>query len=217
MNEKIVIGGFASDTHQIQTVCKKLSEYYDEDVAGMNFREARQNQSRLAHLIKNREVITHSAGFVALQAALSEWQAEPESIVAVAPPVPERIRRLVWRGFLIGAQGVINERGDPDHSLREELIRHARDNFGALPLISRFNAFDAAFLDATHGIPTTVATMKQDRLFPERLYLIDEMMNRARKIGTKVIGLTGDHLRFTHEPVEVMAEIDRMRILEAAV
>lgn len=206
-HHKVVVGGFASDIHQVHTVCEKLSDYYNEEVVGMNFREARQYPKRLADFISEKEVITHSAGFVAVQSALREWSAKPLSITAIAPPIPESIGHLIWRGFRMGSSGVT----DRLSSLRDELVFHAKGNFGALPLISRFNALDAAVWDVDHDIDTTVAVMSQDKLFPSVRYA-DDVMGR----NLRVIGLHGEHLRFSHEPVDVMSEIALARTVKFA-
>lgn len=197
-HHKVVVGGFASDKRQIHTVAEKLSEYYDQDVVGVNFREARQYPERLANFISDKEVITHSAGFVAVQNVLREWSTKPRSITAIAPPIPESIGYLVWRGFRMGSSGVT----DRLSSIRDELVYHAKSNFGALPIISRFNALDAAVWDVNHDIDTTVAVMSQDKLFPSGQYA-DDIMGRE----LRVIGLHGEHLRFSYEPVDVMSEI----------
>lgn len=206
-HHKVVVGGFASDRRQIDTVSRKLSEYYNEDVIGMNFREARQYPERLANFISDKEVITHSAGFVAVQNVLREWSTKPLSITAIAPPIPESIGHLVWRGFRMGSSGVT----DRFSSIKEELVYHAKSNFGALPLISRFNALDAAIWDVDHDIDTTVAVMSQDSLFPSGQYA-DDVMGR----NLKVIGLHGEHRRFSYEPVDVMSEIALARTVHLA-
>lgn len=203
-HHKVVVGGFASDRRQIDTVSRQLSEYYDEDVIGINFREARQNPERLAHFISEKEVITHSAGFVAVQNVLREWSSKPLSITAIAPPIPEGIGYLIWRGFRMGSAAKVLPDGVSSRlgSAKKELLYHAKANFGALPLISRFNALDAALWDKDHDIDTTVAVMSQDKLFPSFQYA-DEVLGR----NLKVVSLHGEHLRFSYEPVQVLTEI----------
>lgn len=205
MPEKILVGGFASEKQQIDRICTTLSGYYDEDVVGMNFREARQNPRRLADFISKKDVITHSAGFVALQNVLNEWGMLPNSITAIAPPIPERIRHLLWRGFTMGASAKALPDGVSGRSsaLKDELLLHARTHFGALPLISRFNAFDAAGWDDDHGIDTTIAVMSRDDLFP----LQSDNLASASGVGRHVVRIMGDHFRFSHEPVQVLGEI----------
>lgn len=203
-HHKVVVGGFASDRRQIDSVSRQLSEYYGQDVVGINFREARQNPERLAHFISEKDVITHSAGFVAVQNVLRDWSTRPLSITAIAPPIPEGIGYLIWRGFRMGSAAKVLPDGVSSRlgSAKKELLYHAKTNFGALPLISRFNAFDAARWDEDHDIDTTMAVMSDDRLFPSVQYADDIVGRNAR-----VISLHGEHLRFSYEPVQVMSEI----------
>lgn len=208
-HHKVVVGGFASDRRQLDTVSRKLSEYYDEDVKGMIFREARQNLERLADFISEKDVIAHSAADVLVDIALREYGVKPASITAIAPPIPEKIRHLLTRGFRMGSAVTRNSVTRPYASLRDELLIHAKANFGALPLISRFNALDAARWDADHDIDTTVVVMSQDTLFPSVQYA-DSVVGRSER----VISLHGDHNRFSHEPVQVMSEIALARTMK---
>lgn len=201
-HHKVVVGGFASDRRQIDTVSRKLSEYYNEDVIGISFRDARQDPERLADFISEQDVITHSAGYVPTDSTIREFGVRPRSLTVIAAPIPEKMRHLVTRGFRMGSAVTRNSVTRPYASLRDELLFHARANFGALPLISRFNALDAAKWDADHDIDTTIAVMSQDTLFPPIQYA-DNVVGRTER----VISLHGDHNRFSHEPVQVMSEI----------
>ena len=210
MKQKVVVGGFASDQKQIEHVALDLSEYYDEDVIGMNFRKAMQTSRAF---FDGRELITHSAGFRAV------WGALPERITAIAPPVPEAIHKLMWRGFVMGRKLSSHQEKpgqDADGNLLEELLHHPRTHLGVLSSISHFDALLEASWYQKHDVPTTVVFMKSDRLFRLGTQAVRDSITSARRIDVDVVTAFGDHSRFTHDPIGLLADLALSQSLAVA-
>lgn len=195
MAEKLVIGGFASTKKQIQTVANILSEHLDADVEGLNFREAR---AKCRAFFDGRNIITHSGGMVTIA------HSEPHSVLAIAPPVPEFVSKLLWRGWLMGRklnhlEVAVKKYCDTS---QYEALRHPKTHFGCLPEISHFNAFTSAQQLAAQGVKTTIALMKKDGIFhyPDQF---DE--NPGGSYQTVVID--GEHVDFTNHPIETLGAI----------
>lgn len=200
MKQKVVVGGFASDKKQIEKVSLTLSEHFDEDVIGLNFREARQTRRAF---FDGRDVITHSAGMMAILGSI------PKSVIAVAPPIPEPLYKLLWRGAVLGRKLRLGSRndGEPSSSCLDELVHHARSNFGALPDISSFDALQEARWYQFHNVPTTVVLMNNDSLFRLHTPAICEAVERAQRMNVRVVTSPGEHVRFTHDPVGVLGSM----------
>lgn len=210
MKQKIVVGGFASDTKQIEHVALVMSEHYDEDVIGLNFRKAMQTSRAF---FDDCDVITHSAGMLAVMGSI------PERLTAIAPPVPESIYKLMWRGFVLGRKFSLhseNQLKEQEGNAVEELLRHARANFSALPTISHFDAFQDARWYQTHNVPTTVALMENDGLFRLQTPVVQAAMAHARRMNVRIVTTPGEHVRFTHDPVGVLSSIALSESMAAA-
>ncbi|HSW77656.1 MAG TPA: hypothetical protein VLG36_02560 [Candidatus Chromulinivoraceae bacterium] len=93
MAHKVLVGGFASGPRQMEKVAQSLAAHYDEDVEAIPFREAMTDAARLERMTRQADVITHSAGMVALK------DMSPDSITAIAPPVPVWAPLLALRGI----------------------------------------------------------------------------------------------------------------------
>ena len=195
MAEKLVIGGFASTKKQIQTVATTLSEHLGVDVEGLNFREARAKHRAF---FDGRSIITHSGGMLPISGS------EPDTVIAVAPPVPESVSKLLWRGWLMGRKLNHLELAVKKYcdTSQYEALRHPKTHFGCLPEISHFNAFTSAQQLAARGVKTTIALMRKDGIF----HYPDQSIERQEG-NYKAVVIDGEHVDFTHRPIETLGAI----------
>lgn len=200
MAERVLVGGFASTEAQVKATALEVSDYYDEDVEGMNFRMAR---SKDRAYFNDKKVDTHSSGMLAIEGS------HPAELTALAPPVPEHQAMLIWRGWVMGRklrQAEHAHRRIQDTS-EYEMLRHFKANFGALPEISQFNAFNAARKLAQHGTKTMVGLMGQDGIFTYDSRDIIASATEAVHAGVEIAVAAGNHVRFTNFPRDVLADI----------
>ncbi len=196
MAEKLVIGGFASTKKQIQTVAIKLSEHFDVDVEGLNFREA---LGKPRAFFDDQSLITHSGGMLPVA------HSQPYDLIAVAPPVPERISKLLWRGWLMGrklgqAEAAVTKFRDTSQF---EALRYPQTHFGRLPEISQFNALEAAYHLGKRGVETTIVLMQNDGIFRYDHSVVHDEPSRPYRL----ISLEGEHVDFTNHPAEILGSM----------
>lgn len=200
MAEIILLGGFASTNSQVNATALELSDHLNKDVQGFNFSSGRDQDPRF---FDEKIIYTHSGGILAAE------NSHPSELTIVAPPVPEAVAALLWRGWFMGRklrQAEESEKGFTDTSTYEAL-RHPGKNFGSMPEISRFNSFLSAIHHRSNGANVTMALMRSDGLFNyDTEETMDDIM-QAKAHGVNVVSVTGEHVRFTNKPREVMAEI----------
>jgi hypothetical protein len=204
MAHKVLVGGFASGKRQMEKVARSLAVHYDEDVEAISFREAMTETQRLERMTRHADVITHSAGMVAIKGM------NPESIVAIAPPVP------VWAPFL-AARAIASTTelalhsilplvppDEVDSCLRDgtaELALHLEGNLRWMGRIAFFDALRASKEARAAGIVTGLALMSHDRLFQSHPNKVEE----TRKAGVNVVIVPGAHEDFIKRPRHVLS------------
>ena len=207
--ETIVSLGFASSREQADSVATLLEQHSGLPFRGVNFSTAISNPEAFGEHIHDRDVVAHSAGEYAVKLA-TEYGALPRSATFIAPPIPERVRRLVWRGALIGYDDPAT-RFDMDEkitnfSAKTEIKRHPILNFGAIAKLGHFASLDYALELQKSGVPVTIGFMEHDGLF--NLSTIDpDAITALRGAGVVVKQIRGTHTRFTANPVNTMNEI----------
>jgi hypothetical protein len=207
MARNVIVGGFASGKKQVEKVAHSLAAYHDADFEGISFREAMTNRNRLDRMTRDANVITHSAGMVAIK------DMRPRSIDAMAPPVPVWAPLLAARAIASTAelaavswmpwQGVEVEGCLRDGT--EELCAHFHGNLRWLGRISSFNSLQAGVAAQEAGIRTGLAFMNRDVLFqPDK-----HQVARARKMGLRVVTVAGTHEDFIRRPVGVFSSYEQ--------
>lgn len=211
MTRKIIVGGFASEQRQMDRVARSFSEFYDEDVEGVSFRSAMNNPLALDELVRGGTVFTHSAGMVAIKDTM------PREIIAVAPPVPTSVTRLIARSAR-GAHDLARESfsqplkqqltlAGRGAELGLEVFWHPRAHLGRLGVISTFDAIERGIAAQSAGIETDIAFMDHDQLFQ----LSNGNRIRAANAGLSVLTLHGGHEKLLFEPDELIAEYDDLK------
>lgn len=210
MAEKyIVAGGFASTAHEVADVAAKLQDRTGLPHRGVNLMSALCNRAEFAEKIDGQHVVSHSAGAFAASRA-TELGARPLSATLIAPPIPERLRNLIWRGLLIGiddpaAREEIEAKVVSQSSVAE-IARHPLRSARVVQQLARFSSFAYALELQQSGVPTTIGFMEQDGLF--NLLNVDEVTLEAlRSSGVAVKQIRGAHTRFTASPVATLAEL----------
>lgn len=208
MAHKVLVGGFASGPRQMEKVAHALAVHYDEDVEAVSFREAMTDSKRVARMTRQADVITHSAGMLAIKGT------SPESILAVAPPVP------VWAPFLAArAMASTTELAlhsivplcppdEVDSCIRDgtaELVLHLEGNLRWLGKIAFFDALQAAKAAQEAGISTGLALMSHDRLFQSN----PRKVRAIREAGVNVVIVPGAHEDFIKQPHRVLDIYER--------
>jgi hypothetical protein len=139
-----------------------------------------------------------------------KFGATPEEITSIAPPIPEMVRNLLWRGALIGySDPAMQEQMEAKmatFSSKEELAQHPLLNFGALPALGHFASLEFAAWAERQGSNVEVAFMHHDGLFNLR-NIRQASVDRAVNTGVTIKRLEGTHTRFTANPLAVLSEI----------
>ena len=210
MTEITLVGGFSSSPDQYNYLAAKLEDYYGVSITGVNFSSARAHPERLADLIDKQKVIAHSAGLLAVAEAM-KLGAAPKEISSIAPPIPELVRKLVWRGALIGYSNPATqeqmEAKMASFNSKEELAQHPVLNFGAIPALGHFASLEFAAWAESQGTDVEVAFMHNDGLFNLR-NIRQASVDGALNAGVTIKRLEGTHTRFTANPIAVLNEVE---------
>lgn len=211
MAEVIVVGGFGSGPEQMKSIAHRIGEHLGKTAFGINFRMATRNSERLADIVDGNTVVTHSGGAKAVVDSFEHYGAHPDRLVAVAPPVPEQIPKLLWRGALInlGVKQEILEQLEEKFTSTSELINHPLANFGRIPALGHFAAIAEITRMQQAGTDATVALMSQDTLFDMSTRPVELSIERAQRMGVNVVNIYGRHCRFSDDPVGVLEGIRR--------
>ena len=207
MSHNLLVGGFASSERQTQRVADVLAARQDEDFAAISFREAMVDRERLERMARGADVVTHSAGMLAIRGA------KPESITAIAPPVPVWAPLLAARAIASGLQFAATDtrRCADDKEVAKcvedaalELALHLPDNVRWLWDIAGFDALKAGVEAQEAGISTGIAFMTKDKLFQPSAH----RLQWARRLGLKVVAVSGTHEDFLQRPRSVLNEYE---------
>jgi hypothetical protein len=199
MAEKLYLPGYGSTARGTRTVAMQLSEHFDEDVHGIPLRESLRKPQAF---FNGKEVYTMSGGMSALEGST------PESILAIAPPVPQNALVLAKRAKAISAKmGLSADTEAYGDSWREEIAPHMVQSLKLLWRLSGFNSLESAMLHHERGTDVTLAYMSDDGLFTLDKGTVYEQIELAQAAGIRVVSAEGKHNDFTHRPVELLREI----------
>jgi len=207
MTHKVLVGGFASGPRQMEKVAQSIAVHYDEDVEAISFREAMTDTARLERMTRQADVITHSAGMIALK------DMNPESITAIAPPVPVWAPLLALRAIASTTELALHSAipgCEPDEvsgCIRDgaaELLLHLEGNMRWMGLIALFDALEASRAAQEAGIITGLAFMRNDKLFQVHSRKIEV----TRRAGVNAVIISGAHEDFIKTPRRILHDYE---------
>lgn len=209
MKKILYIGGVGSDSHSVGVVVRALEALFDASVIGMAFSEAHRNKARVARLVPDCTVITHSAGMVLLK------DMAPKELIAIAPPMPTLPSLMLLRSFPKTLALIKSGRESVDrpvrvalyhlHSLIEHLLRPFSNSM-LLKEISLFNAAQRAVEFQRCGAKVTLAFMENDRLFPDSCSHPHVDVAREHGVTIKDV-ILGHHDELVLYPQEVLVQL----------
>lgn len=210
MKELVLQGGFGSSPEQMRSLSRIIGKYIGCRAVGVCYREANQRLDEYADLIEGKTVLTHSGGLQPVWKAIEQYQAEPKQLIALAPPFPEQVRHLLWRGALIGlSTSEAQEQFEEKVCNNTELLRHPMANFGRIRSLGQFDSIEKLIQLKERGIETiTLALMERDGLFDYTSSRVREQIDNATETGVKVVAVPGTHCRLSDEPLAVIEAIN---------
>lgn len=212
MDKILYIGGMASNSYQIGVVADELERHYGLNVIGMSFREAQQNLAFVARLAGESLVITHSAGMMVLK------HITPLELIAVAPPMPLSIPRLIMSNIPRTTALLKSHKGLPERrskilrynrgAMIEHLI-HPRYNAAQIKKLSTFNAAQEAVSMTTNGAKVTLCLMDTEHVFKDTP--THPHIEIAKEHGVIVHeNIPGQHDEFLLYPLNILHQINRL-------
>lgn len=203
------IGGFANGQNSAEKVSKALENYFEVVEDPFTFSAAFiRDKERLAKVVRGAEVITHSAGYIALAGL------EHDQTHIFNGPLPRKRRQLLGRtatktirmhapGLGLQSPTDIISVAAYDASSVGELAMHPVANLGAFikNKISKFNSIyeaDNAFF--VSNIPATLITTEHDSYF--KLNSADRYDIRQAKLP--LIELPGEHDELVLRPEQTL-------------
>jgi hypothetical protein len=170
MSRAVYIGGFGNGEGSAERVSEALTASYYDDVHPLTFSRAMEDQDEVHRAVEGVDVITHSAGLLAVVGA------NPRRIEAFGAPLPSSKIALVGKtivktvrmhtpGVGIRSVGDLSAVSAYDLSATEELFTHLRGNLGRLGQISRFNAVYTAREALRVGIASSLIYTNGDEYF----------------------------------------------------
>jgi hypothetical protein len=211
MDKIIYIGGVGSHNRQVDVISRELSDYYKKDVIGLTLRAARQDPVRVARLVQDNLVVTHSAGMTVL------GDTAPSEVIAIAPPLPALAYELILRSLSKTVELYKSRRESYERQQKIRLyhsgsvlehITQPQHNVGHLPRIVQFDAAHQAVAFVTRGTKVTLGFMDNDMLYPRS----GEHHNviTAEQHGVVVHNnLLGHHDEFVLYPLDVLAQLNQ--------
>lgn len=208
MKSIIFIGGVGSNPRQARLVGRDLELFYGQPVETLSFREARQSPDRVAQLVNDAFVITHSAGMLVLE------NTSPRRAIIIAPPIGTH--SIVLAGRMVNKTITLFKSAkdieDRQKRIRDyhgaalrEHIQYPSYNSGAIRKIGRFNTIQAG-IDLVHsGADVTFGVMTRDALFPS---LSMERLQAAKDEGAHIRIITGEHDELLLDVQAVMRAVE---------
>ena len=195
MSRVVFVGGFGNGRNSAERVGNALSRYF-EDPVPFTFSDFVKNPEKVQRAMKGVELVTHSAGALAIAKASSN----PNFAYLLNPPLSRSIVGLLGRTIIKTAR--MNTPGLGIHTFGDvpsvagysvsslaELAAHPIANLGNLRRISQFNALDAAVAAKSEGIPIRLAWTQDDSYFK----LGQPDLDRARENAVPIGMFEGEH------------------------
>lgn len=200
MSEVVYVSGFANPKHETRKVAADIASFFDKDVEGLSLLSA---MNTFPGYFEGKSMVTHSGGLLVAD------RAHPAEVIAVAPPVPMPLSRLIRRGIALGKEQGKQPGTDKlelTNRTEYELLCHPIANSRVLREISQFNAFDSTAKLAAHGTKVTLALMKDDGIYR---YEADKLVRGAKlaaELGARVLTLEGNHVRILNDADGILSE-----------
>lgn len=208
MTRAVYIGGFGNGRACAERVSDALGQHY-EDVYPFTFREAMNDTERVRCAVKNVDVLTHSAGMLAVR------DTQPRLVAAFNAPVggfttqTALVARSVIKTTRMHLPGVgIRSMEDAkavaayDLSAGIELALHAKENLRHLGAIASFDSIQTAYAAQRSGVPVHLMHTTGDEYFPWS----HQDMAYAENSGVTVVGLgSGIHDELIIRPESTLA------------
>jgi hypothetical protein len=220
MSRVVFIGGFGNGKANGERVATALESRYDDVEDPFTFAYAMDNPDLVRRAVKGADVITHSAGMMALKGT------NPECIGAIGAPLPLSSNKLLAGAKLVLKTGLKTARMHTpgigirsledvgavamyDASALAENAAHPRSNLGRLGQIAAFNAVDAAVAASDAGIKVLLGYNHGDEYFT----LSPEEELRALKGGVSVTHMPGIHDELVLRPEQALADFFEVPII----
>ncbi len=206
MARAVYIGGFGGNHLTADEVARAaVDDGYYGDVDRFTFGYAMDNPDRIRRAVDGVDVITHSAGMLALRGTM------PDTIAAFNAPVPTPVSRLVSRTFLKMARmwtpgiGIKSPRqlAEATQLTMDSMIEmgtHPKANLRYLPEITRFNGPELAADFSSWGVATDLVYTDNDTYF-QMPSGVEPMLDNAR-VG--LVRLPGEHDELVLRPERVL-------------
>lgn len=208
MNKVVYINGFSNGRSSTERVAKALEGHYS-NIEAYRFSDITKNPEDIIASAKGADVITHSAGAIAL--GLNGMH-RVESVRMIGAPLPLAIPRLLWRTVVKTAKMNANIRNlsdavavaDYSVSSITELTAHPVRSFGKLPQIAKTDAFDIATMLHDEDINTGLYWSAGDAYYQPTVNMIED----ARRDGIRVFNdLPGEHDEIILRPNALLEEV----------
>ncbi|HMI09070.1 MAG TPA: hypothetical protein VK497_01565 [Candidatus Saccharimonadales bacterium] len=209
MSRAVVIGGVGNGKKSVGGYASAVEAHHGndlEDLAAFTLSDAISNPLKLAMALKDASAYTTSGGYVAAVEAIKHYDAKPETIDALSPPIPTPLLRLIGRQTLAKTWDMhlhadFSAVRKYDHSTTEELFHHPWANMRTLPRISRFDAIAEAGDIQQSGIPVAIGYMTEDRYFMPT----PAQWNRAERLRINMFRVIGMHDQIILHPAEALS------------
>ncbi len=206
MSKVVYVGGFGNGQASAEKVASALESYY-EGVESFTFSEYAHNPTKVRLATKGVDLVTHSAGALALSSA----EVRPSYAHLLNPPLPRTIGHILMNTLVKTAR--MNTPGAAIHSMADakasldysksslaELAAHPYRNFSNLKRIAGFNAINAASDAQFFDTPTKLVWTTNDAYFQPTL----SEMSDANQQGLSVALLDGEHDEVVLHPGEFL-------------
>ena len=207
MTRAVYIGGFGNGKTLARGVGGALVEgghYEDEDHFTLSW--AIDNPEKVARAVDGVDVLTHSAGLLAVRGT------KPKTIRAVGAPLPSSIPNLMYcaakktarmTGHSLTGLDSFKAVNSYNGSSIGELTLHPVGNLKLLRQISNTDAIDFAKSAKVAGIPTWLIYNEHDDFFPirEREHVL------AGAVGISLEMIPGQHDQLPLYPADTLNQI----------
>lgn len=210
MTRAVYIGGFGNGRASAEGVGEALATTWRyEDVTSMTFAHAMDNPQEVDRATKGVDVLTHSAGILALEGT------NPNEIISVGAPLPTNVSGLLVNTGVKTAKMLGHARTSPEASeavkgymlsTTRELARHPWSNLRHLRQIAKTNAIHLAASAQGAGIPTWLYYNEMDGYFRPTA----EQRSFASWLGIALNLIPGQHDELPLYPLSTLDAIERV-------
>lgn len=210
INPDVMIGGFGTSKYQIDQLADAISTHLGHDVQGITLVDTLKRPDDVAETTHKKNIITHSAGFLALKAILdNESSLQLQSVTAVAPPMMADRRMLIARSRTIVKNLAVESMLQPlalksnllhARYMLDELRKNGIQHYSVIPHIATFDAYQAAM---EINSPVRLALMTKEELFQYP----DPSPYNLSAHSTEIVKLPGTHPDFVRKPIQAISAL----------